>query len=185
MSRRAFSVAIALAFAASAGTQSAAAAQGNGAAPQAAVGGVSDPVRFVLAAYRLDAASPDKPGPIGMLDEDKPEYTPRLRALFAIQQREHGKDEVGRLDMDIFTGSQDGEVSDVAVEARDVDFAEPPRKVVIARFKLERQPREFFFYFEKLGGRWFLDDIATPGDGTKEGMPPWTLSTVLKYGWQD
>lgn len=148
-----------------------------------AAGGIGDPVRFVKAAYGADNSSPDKPSSYAMLDQDKPEYTPRLRALFAIQQREQGKDEVGRLDMDIYTGAQDGTVSDVTVEPHDVDYASPPRKVVIVRFKLEGQPRIMKLYFEQQGGRWYLDDIAAPGEGTKDGMPAWTLSTILKYGW--
>ena len=39
------------------------------------------------------------------------------------------------------------------------------------------------FYFEKIGERWFLDDIASAGFGPPDEFPAWTLSTVLKYGW--
>ncbi len=150
---------------------------------QAATGGVGDPLRFVKAAYGLDPASPDKPGPVGMLDQDKPEYSPRLRELFAIQQREHGVDEVGRLDMNIFTGTQDGDITDIKIEQADVDYAVPPRRTVTAKFTILDRPTRMRFYFEKIGERWFLDDIASAGFGPPDEFPGWTLSTVLKYGW--
>lgn len=153
------------------------------AAATTAAGGVADPVRFVRAAYGADSAAPDRPSPPEVLDQDRPEYSPRLRSYFALQQREHGKDEVGRLDMDIFTSAQDGDVSEVVVESRDVDFAEPPRRIVDARFKLNGEPRAMTFYFEKVDARWFLDDIAFPGEKAPATVPPWTLSLVLKYGW--
>ena len=150
---------------------------------RAATGGVGDPLRFVKAAYNLDPASPDKPGPVGMLDQDKPEYSPRLRELFAIQQREHGVDEVGRLDMNIFTGTQDGDITDIKIEQADVDYAVPPRRTVTATFTILDRPTRMRFYFEKIGERWFLDDIASAGFGPPDEFPGWTLSTVLKYGW--
>ena len=148
-----------------------------------ASGGVSDPLRFVKAAYNLDPTSPDKPGPVGMLDQDKPEYSPRLRELFAIQQREHGVDEVGRLDMNIFTGTQDGDVTNIKIEQADVDYAVPPRRTVTATFTILDRPTKMRFYFEKIGERWFLDDMASAGFGGPDDFPGWTLSTILKYGW--
>lgn len=147
------------------------------------VGGVVDPLRFIKAAYGLDPASPDKPAPPGMLDQDKPEYSPRLRNLFAIQQREHGVDEVGRLSMNIFTGTQDGDVEGIQIEQADVDYAVPPRRIVTATFTILDRPAKMHFYFEKIGERWFLDDIASAGFGPPDEFPAWTLSTVLKYGW--
>ena len=164
------------------GAGAAAAEQAPAEARVAAAGGVSDPLRFVKAAYGLDSSSPDGPGPVGMLDEDKPEYSPRLRALFRIQQREHGVDDVGRLDMDIYTGTQDGEITEMKVQSAEVDFASPPRRIVTATFKNMGRPSTMRFYFEKIGERWFLDDIASARDPGAD-VPAWTLSTVLKYGW--
>lgn len=156
----------------------------SAAASAAALGsGVGDPARFIMAAYGLDPASPDRPAPFTMLDEDKPEYTPRLRELFAIQQREHGVDEVGRLSMDIYTGTQDGDLNGVKVASADVEYSSPPRRIVTATFTNMGRPTTMHFYFERIGERWFLDDIATPGDGKPDGMPAWTLSLILKYGW--
>jgi hypothetical protein len=169
----------ALALAACSGWEAAAAAP----VEARAAAGVSDPLRFVKAAYDLDPASPDKPGPAEMLDQDKPEYSPRLRELFAIQQREHGADEVGRLSMNIFTGTQDGEVESIRIEQADVDFAVPPRRIVTATFSIFDRPTKMQYYFEKIGERWYLDDIASAGFGPPDEFPAWTLSTVLKYGW--
>ena len=146
-------------------------------------GGVGDPLRFVKAAYGLDPASPDKPGPPETLDQDKPEYSPRLRELFAIQQREHGVDEVGRLNFNIFTGTQDGDVEGIRIDQADVEYAVPPRRIVTATFTILDRPTKMQFYFEKIGERWFLDDIASAGFKAPEEFPAWTLSTVLKYGW--
>lgn len=148
-----------------------------------ATGGVSDPVRFVKAAYGLDNSSPDKPSVNEIYDERKPEYSQRLRDLFAIQAREHGKDEVGRLDFDIYTSSQDGEIKDVKVVGTDVDFAEPPRKIVVATFMNIDRPTKTVFYFEKQGDRWYLDDMEGHASISDEEDIDWTLSTVLKYGW--
>ena len=112
----------------------------------------------------------------------KPEFSPRLRSYFALEEQDAG-DEVGRVDFNIFTGTQDGTIANVKVEAKDVEQAKAPRKIIIATFTIEGVPTEIRYYFEKIGDRWFLDDISSPGDGKPDGMPPWTLSTVLKYGW--
>jgi hypothetical protein len=146
-------------------------------------GGVSDPVRFIKAALGFDKTSPDKPSPPDMLDQDRPEYTPRLRELFALQRNEEGKDEVGRLDMNIWTGTQDDDIKSVDVTSMDVDNAKPPRRIVTAKYVNIGQPSVMYYYFEKIGDKWFLDDISTPGDGKPDGMPAWTLSLILKYGW--
>ena len=147
-----------------------------------AKGGIGDPVRFVLNAYGLDQASPDKLSPEPIRYSGKPEFSPRLRSYFALEEQDAG-DEVGRVDFNIFTGTQDGTIANVKVEAKDVEQAKAPRKILIATLTVEGVPTEIRYYFEKIGDRWFLDDISSPGDGKKDGMPPWTLSTVLKYGW--
>jgi hypothetical protein len=152
------------------------------AAEAQAKGGIADPLRFVKAAYGLDKTSPDKPSTAILKDSDKPEYSPRLRALFALDDKEAGG-EVGRLDFDIYTGTQDGDVEHVTVKADEVDLATPPRQVITANFIILGTPKEMRFYFEKMGGKWFLDDISEKGDDKPDGMPAWTLSTILKYGW--
>ena len=69
------------------------------------------------------------------------------------------------------------------IEQADVDYAVPPRKIVTATFKNMGRPSKMQYYFEKTGERWILDDIASAGFGQPDDFPPWTLSTVLKYGW--
>ena len=145
-------------------------------------GGIGDPVRFVLAAYDLDKTSPDRLSPEPIRYSGKPEFSPRLRSYFALEEQDAG-DEVGRVDFNIFTGTQDGTIANVKVVAKDVEQAKAPRQVIVATFTNEGVPSEIRYYFEKIGDRWFLDDISSPGDGKPDGMPPWTLSTVLKYGW--
>ena len=158
-----------------------AAAQTSAAAQTA--GGISDPVRFIKAALGFDKASTDRPSAPEMLDQDRPEYTPRLRALFALQRSEEAKDEVGRLDMNIWTGTQDDDIKTVDVTSVDVERAAPPRRVVTAKYVNMGHKTVMHYYFEKIGDKWFLDDISTPGDGTPDGMPGWTLSLILKFGW--
>lgn len=152
-------------------------------AAAAATGGVSDPVRFIKAALGFDKASPDRPSAPEMLDQDRPEYTPRLRSLFALQRTEEAPDEVGRLDMNIWTGTQDDDIKSVDVKSVDVERATPPRRIVTAKYVNMGQPTVMHYYFEEIGDRWFLDDISTPGDGKPNGIPGWTLSLILKYGW--
>lgn len=146
-------------------------------------GGVADPVRFVKAAYGLDPQSPDKPSRPEVRDAERPEYSKRLRDLFALADREGNADEVGRLDMDIYTGAQDGELKDIKVAAADVADAAPPRRIVTARFVNFDQPTVMHFYFERQGDRWFLDDIASEASPGPQGAPAWMLSNILKYGW--
>src|SRR5215468_7829231 len=57
----------------------------------------------------------------------------RLDALMALDTKEaHG--EVGRLDGDYFTNSQDAKISDVTVTSHDVENSKE-RKVVVVKFK--------------------------------------------------
>ena len=102
-------------------------------------------------------------------------YTPRLAALFALEQREAG-DEVGRIDFDFWSNAQDWKRSGVKITSVPVEGAKA-REVVIAKFKNFGKPEEIHFYFEKSAGGWSLDDARSlVGES-------WTLSLILKYGW--
>jgi hypothetical protein len=130
---------------------------------------IADPVAFVKKNYQILAA--DKPTP-----DDPSIFTPRLKALFDLEKKDAGG-EVGRLDFDYWTNGQDWKISNVAVTAVPVEGAKD-REVVIATFhNIDRQD-EIHFYFEKSGGRWLLDDVRAA-----KGGEPWTLSLILKYGW--
>lgn len=135
---------------------------------------IDDPVKFVTATYAKihDAAK--------VANDTIPDdiYTPRLSALMALDQKESGG-EVGRLDFEPWTNSQDWQLTDIKVTGRAVENAKD-REVVIAKFKNTGNPEEIHFYFEKTKSGWLVDDIASTGKGQK-----WTLSLILKYGWDD
>lgn len=100
----------------------------------------------------------------------------RLNALMALDAKEAGG-EVGRLNGDYFTNSQDAKISDVAVTSHDVENA-TSRKVIVVRFKNLDKAMENHFYWERTAAGWVLDDMRYLDE--KEG---YTLSLLLKYGW--
>ena len=102
-------------------------------------------------------------------------YTPRLLALWKDMDKDAGG-EVGRLDANYWTNSQDWTISDVTIASAYVD-GHDDRMIVVARFRDMDRNAVIQFYFEKLGGQWKLDDVVSLGEA------PWTLSLVLKYGW--
>jgi Protein of unknown function (DUF3828) len=132
---------------------------------------IDDPVKFVGALYAQMASSSLKTPYVAPVDI----YTPRLAALFALDTREAGG-EVGRIDFDFWINAQDWDLSAVKVRAAPVEGVKD-REVVIATFKNFGKPEEIHFYFEKIGGRWLLDDACSLKGET------WTLSLILKYGW--
>lgn len=132
---------------------------------------IDDPVKFVTALYsKMTAATAQSPY---VAPEDI--YTPRLAALFALEKREAGG-EVGRLDFDFWSNAQDWQLSGVKVTGVPVEGA-TDRQIVIAKFRNFGKSEEIRFYFEKTKSGWLLDDArALVGES-------WTLSLILKYGW--
>lgn len=161
--------ALAAAFAAPAGARPAA-----DTAATAQQAGVADPAAYIESVLKGEVNAPFD-GP----NSKNPLYTQRLRNAFA-EDEAYADGEVGRLDFDIFTGAQDGDLSDIQVEASDVDGA-PDRKVVTARFKNGDLPTVVVFYFERADGRWLIDDVASTGYDNN----PWTLSLILRFGSVD
>jgi hypothetical protein len=130
---------------------------------------IDDPVKFVSVLYaKMAAATSASPAP-----EDI--YTPRLASLFALEQKEAGG-EVGRIDFDFWSNAQDWQLSGVKVSAVPVEGAKD-REVVIAKFRNFGKRQEIHFYFEKTPSGWLLDDARSLEGET------WTLSLILKYGW--
>ncbi len=162
-------------------TESAGVRESNTAAVPVVTGGIADPQAWVMNKYVGDeqAAARTPAAADGAPNSQKAEFSPRLRALFAEEEKYAGG-EVGRLDFDFATGAQDDDISDVKVARRDTDGA--ARRAVTATFVNMGKPVEVVYYFEKIGDAWFLDDVASPGYGGADGTPPWTLSLVLKYG---
>jgi len=134
--------------------------------PAGAATKIDDPVKFVTQVYAMTVGKKPEPDDI---------YTDRLKALWDLDSKEaHG--EVGRWDTDFWMNGQDGTVSDVHVSKVDVENA-TGRMVVVAKFKNEKTPNEIHFYFEKTAAGWKLDDARSLlGE-------QWTLSLILKYGW--
>jgi len=101
----------------------------------------------------------------------------RLDGLFRLDQKETGPDDVGRIDFDYFVNGQDSKITDAVVTSRTVENA-PDRRIVVVRFKNFDEEMENHYFWEKTRSGWVLDDVRFL-DG-KEG---YTLSLVLKYGW--
>jgi|SRR5579871_3009757 len=131
---------------------------------------IENPEAFVRETYRHLEQNSDYRTP-----EDI--YSPRLAALFALDRKEAGGD-VGRIDFDFWTNSQDFRISKVRVTSKPVENA-PDRRVVIAKFANIGTPEDIRFYFEKAADGWKLDDARSAG------KDKWTLSLILKYGWDD
>lgn len=127
-------------------------------------------MKFIRSLY--DAATAGKPEP----NTDGIE-TPRLKALYDLNNREFGKDEVGRIDFDIYMNAQDGTITDARVTGTPVENG-PGREVVVAKFRNMGKRQEVHFFFEKIHGAWKLDDASSTS-----GPEPWVLSLILKYGW--
>lgn len=101
-------------------------------------------------------------------------YTPRLLALWQDMRRDAG-DEVGRVDFNTWTNSQDGDLSDLSIASEIIDGRED-RMIVTTRFMNLGEAQTIRFYFEKGEAGWRLDDMESAG------AEPWTLSLLLKYG---
>ncbi|MBS0469597.1 MAG: DUF3828 domain-containing protein [Proteobacteria bacterium] len=127
---------------------------------------ISDPVAFVKTVYADSVGTKPEPDDI---------YTPRLDALFQLEQKEAGG-EVGRIDFDFWINGQDSDIKNVKVGKIDVEGA-ADRMIVVASFLNFGKPEEIHFYFEKTKAGWKLDDVRSAmGE-------QWTLSLILKYGW--
>lgn len=126
---------------------------------------IADPEAFVADVYRRIAADTSGYAPPDDI------YTPRLQALFEADRR-RGGDEVGCIDFDFWTNSQDPSgIHDIRVTSRTA--RDPNRRTVIATFLLDG-PKEIRFEFRRLSGKWRLDDVTSPK------RERWTLSRLLR-----
>src|ERR1700743_701927 len=113
---------------------------------------IDDPAKFVTGVYKQMAANNDYKPP-----EDI--YTARLASLWALERKESGG-EVGRMDFDMWTGTQDWVLKDIQV-TEDTVAGSTARKIVTAKFKNIDTQEEMHFYFEKSGSGWLLDDVRS------------------------
>ena len=134
--------------------------------------GVADPRAFVEQRYRTIGEGQGDPAAVA--------YSDRLRALFADDETD-AQGGVGRLDFDYWSNSQDPQISNLRVTEQPVEGRED-RRIVVARFN--NGPGEFTnrYYFERVGGRWYLDDVSSQAQPGREDTG-WTLSLLLKYGY--
>ena len=132
---------------------------------------IDDPEKFVRSVYAQYEKSHDAKGAPDDI------YSTRLSDLFALDSKEAGG-EVGRIDFDPWIDAQDFEIHNVHVTSAPVESA-PSRRTVRATFKNLGRSEDIRFYFEKAKQGWKLDDMRSVG---KEN---WTLSLILKYGWDD
>jgi len=141
------------------------------AGPVAARTTIADPARFVGEVYARLAKGGDYVPP-----EDI--YSPHLASLWALEQRETPKGDVGRIDFLFWINGQDGTPSGVKVKTSPVEGA-ADRRIVVVNF-VNDKPQTEQFYFERAATGWKLDDVIclTPG-------AEWTLSAILKYGWAE
>lgn len=129
---------------------------------------ISDPAAFVTETYRHFTASQHGS------DYDPPEniYTPRLKALFAEDERRSGG-EVGCIDFEFWVDGQDYELKNVRVQAREV-AGHKDRRLVIATFENLGHATELHFDFQQAPNGWLLDDVHSV-----KGKNQWSLSKIL------
>ena len=137
---------------------------GTAAAPAAKP---SEPVDIVKDVYRHYSAAQS-----GRANYSAPRdlYTPRLRELWAREEKIRAGGDEGCLDFDFWINGQDWTLSNLQV-ARGAVTAD--RQEVIARFVNIRTPEEIHFDFRLVSGRWLLDDVRSVR-GRR-----WTLSQIL------
>lgn len=138
-------------------------------------GGTEDPVAYVRGIYARSGRRGAAAAPQAFNGySHEPIFSPRLQAMFADDEH-YANGEVGRLEVNPFTGAQDDDIRNARVTAVQVE-GNPDRRVVTARFRNMRQPTTMVFFFERIAGRWYIDDIA------KRAPAGWTLSLILRYG---
>ena len=127
---------------------------------------IADPEAFVLQVLRAIAANPRD-----YLPPSKGIFTPQLQSLFTRDEK-RAKGEVGCLDGDFWTDSQDPDGLR-NIHATSLPSADPNRRTVVATFVLEH-PKEIRYEFQRIRGRWLLDDVSSPKE------PQWRLTKLLR-----
>ena len=130
----------------------------------------SDPVAIINAIYAHIKSNGD------WRPKDGDVLTPRLAGLIAADATD-AKGEVGRLDSDYWTNSQDTvDVSHIKVGGHVDDFRKD-RETVTLTILGKDSPGTADFYFQKQNGKWLIDDVRW------EGKNGWVLSLLLQYSY--
>lgn len=124
---------------------------------------INDPMQFVTGVYRrlMINKSYDPPEDI---------YTPRLSELFR-QDRVRSKGEVGCLEFVFWVNGQDWMITNLKITK---ESPAPDRQIVIARFVNLKTPEEIHLEYQRVGGRWLLDEARSVQSER------WVLSQILK-----
>jgi hypothetical protein len=100
-------------------------------------------------------------------------YTPRLKALVAASRRKAAGEEPCGLDFVFWVNGQDEQIRNLTVTRGPATA--PDRTTVTATFQNLGEPEKIVFDFQKLGGRWLLDDAHSIAGDTR-----WTFSRQLQ-----
>jgi hypothetical protein len=148
--------------------------------PAAAATRISDPAGFLRQVYGHFIADQTAADPAKDYNPPEDIYSPALQAAWDQEQKESG-DDLGRLDFYFWVNAQDWELKSLKIAERTV-WKRPDRRVVGVSFDNFGQPSHLEFYFQKIDGRWLIDDVASlPVTAGEEGPSAWTLSLILKY----
>jgi len=128
---------------------------------------IADPEAFVKDVYRRLKAGEARGAPSYIPPEDI--YTPRLNRLFAEDRRHAGK-EPGCADFLFWINGQDSDLQDVRVTRQ--PGADEDHLTIVAHFRNET-PQELHFQFQRIKGKWLLDDVESLRD------QKWLLSKLL------
>lgn len=140
----------------------------------------AEPQAIVADVYARLMLEQEKPPE--MLDSYNPPddlYTPALAKAFADEKRDAAGD-LGRLDFFFWVNGQDWKLSDLSISERSV-WRRPDRRVVAVGFTNFGQENSLLFYFQKVGGRWLIDDVESLDVVEGDEGHAWTLSLILKY----
>lgn len=124
---------------------------------------IDDPVQFVTGVYSRLMAD-------GSYIPPEDIYTTRLSELFR-QDKKRAKGEVGCLDFDFWVNGQDWMITNLKVTK---EIPGPDRQIVSARFLNLKTPEEIHFEFQRVAGRWRLDEVRSVK------AERWVLSQILK-----
>ena len=145
----------------------------------------SEPQAIVADVYAHLILEQEKPTDTVLETYNPPDdlYAPALAKAFAEEKREAAGD-LGRLDFFFWVNGQDWKLADLSITERSV-WRRPDRRVVAVAFTNFGQENSLLFYFQKIGGRWLIDDVESLDVVEGDEGYAWTLSLILKYARED
>jgi hypothetical protein len=144
---------------------------------------IDDPKAFIAGIY--DRLAKDQEDVDARADFEPPSdiWTPALARDWAEEEKARNG-ELGRLDFFFWVNGQDWKLSGIEVADRTV-WRRPDRRVVTVSYRNFDQENLLEFYFQKVGGRWLIDDVQSIDVVEGEEGSAWTLSLILKYAREE